>query len=265
MQSKITKITAQKRKGRFNIFIDDHYAFPVSENVLIQFQLVKDMEIDEQLEKQLLAAEQIDKIYQKAINYIASQLRTEKEVTTKLETETDDSDIIGVVIQKLHDNHLLDDQSYANSYVRSEVRIMDKGPVAITQHLKQKGVGDVEIQTALADYYAQDDRLANGLHQAQKMFKRYRNDSFSQVVNKVKNGLARKGYAFDLINTIIEQADFHVDEQAQRQVLKKQFDKAWHRYRELDNRNRQFKTKQFLYRKGFQIDDIERLINEQSF
>ncbi|UQS86409.1 recombination regulator RecX [Nicoliella spurrieriana] len=263
MQSKITKITAQKRKGRFNIFIDGHYAFPVSENVLIQFQLVKDMEIDEPLEKQILNAEQIDKIYQKAINYIASQLRTEKEVVDKLKTQVDDLDIIELVIRKLHDNLLLNDQNYANSYVRSEVRIMDKGPVAITQHLKQKGITADRIQCALDAYYGDDDLINNGLHQANKMFKRYRNDSFNQVMIKIKNGLVRKGYTFDTINEIIDRAAFQPDPDNQAAVLAKQFEKTWHRYRGLDERNRKYKTKQFLYRNGFALEDIDRLIDEQ--
>ncbi|MHA8263177.1 recombination regulator RecX [Lactobacillaceae bacterium Melli_B3] len=264
MQSKITKIVAQKRKGRFNIFIDGHYAFPVSENVLIRFQLIKDMEIDQQLEEQLVAADQIDKIYQKAINYLAGQLRTEHEVRTKLQSLTEDGETIDAVVQRLQTNLLLNDQNYADSYVRSEVRIQDKGPVAITQHLKQKGVGEAQIERALDQYYGEDDLIDNGLHQAQKMFKRYQNDSFQQTLNKIKQGLVRKGYSFDTINVILQQADFQPDPDQQDAVLKRQFERAWHRYRSLDDRKRQFKTKQTLYRKGFQIDAINRLIEDAS-
>ncbi|EPC72337.1 regulatory protein RecX, partial [Lacticaseibacillus paracasei subsp. paracasei Lpp71] len=37
--SEITKITAQKRRGRYNIFIDGTYAFPVSETTLVDYRL----------------------------------------------------------------------------------------------------------------------------------------------------------------------------------------------------------------------------------
>ncbi|MHA8138128.1 recombination regulator RecX [Lactobacillaceae bacterium Scapto_B20] len=262
MQSKITKIAAQKRKGRFNIFIDGHYAFPVSENVLIRFQLVKDMEIDQQLEEQLVAADQVDKVYQKAINYLSGQLRTEKEVVDKLHQFTEEVDVIDTVVERLRTNLLLNDQNYADSYVRSEVRIQDKGPMAITQHLKQKGIDEFHIEQALNHYYSEEDLIDNGLHQAQKMFKRYQNDSFQQILNKIKQGLVRKGYSFDTINVILQQADFEPDFEQQAMVLKRQFDRTWHRYRNLDDRNRQFKTKQTLYRKGFQIDDINHLIED---
>ena len=45
--AKISKIEAQKRKGRYNIYLDGKYAFPVAESVLIQFRLMKGTELDE--------------------------------------------------------------------------------------------------------------------------------------------------------------------------------------------------------------------------
>ncbi|MEJ6399593.1 recombination regulator RecX [Nicoliella lavandulae] len=263
MESKITKIAAQRRKGRFNIFIDGHYAFPVSENVLIRYQLVKDMVIDESLENQLVSADHIDKIYQKAINYLSGQLRTTQEVVNKLKTETEDSAIIDSVVERLKQNLLLDDQSYANSYVRSEVRIQDKGPTAIKQHLHQKGIADSMIESALDEFYSDDDLVVNGLKQARKMFKRYQNDSFNQAINKVKNGLVRKGYSFEIIDQVIELADFKPDFDHQAVVLKKQFEKSWHRYRRYDQQQRAYKTKQALYRKGFSLDSISQLIDAE--
>ena len=46
MKQKITSITAQKRPGRFNVFLDGNYAFSVSEEVLVKFQLAKGKELD---------------------------------------------------------------------------------------------------------------------------------------------------------------------------------------------------------------------------
>ena len=46
MKQKITSITAQKRPGRFNVFLDGNYAFSVSEEVLVKFQLSKGKELD---------------------------------------------------------------------------------------------------------------------------------------------------------------------------------------------------------------------------
>ena len=50
----ITKITTQtKRTDRYNIFIDEKYAFSVAEEVLLKFQLKKGKEIDSLLLSQI--------------------------------------------------------------------------------------------------------------------------------------------------------------------------------------------------------------------
>lgn len=44
----ITKITRQKRnEERYNIFLNDEYAFSVDESVLVKYRLTKGMTIDE--------------------------------------------------------------------------------------------------------------------------------------------------------------------------------------------------------------------------
>ena len=43
----ITAIVAQKRPGRFNVFLNGQYAFPVAESVLIKYRLYKGMEVDQ--------------------------------------------------------------------------------------------------------------------------------------------------------------------------------------------------------------------------
>ena len=44
----ITKVSAQKRQGRYNIFLDQEYAFSVSEKTLAEFVLLKGQELSPQ-------------------------------------------------------------------------------------------------------------------------------------------------------------------------------------------------------------------------
>lgn len=37
---KVTKIVAQKRAGRYNIYLDEQYAFPIGESVMIKFRVL---------------------------------------------------------------------------------------------------------------------------------------------------------------------------------------------------------------------------------
>ena len=63
MTKKITKIMAQKRSGRYNVYLDDKYAFPISESVMIKFSVFKGMEVDDALAAEMIAADDISKAY----------------------------------------------------------------------------------------------------------------------------------------------------------------------------------------------------------
>src|SRR5690554_6643246 len=53
----ISKIEPQKRKGRYNIYINEEFAFGVDEEVLLKFHLNKGMHITPDLEKEIEAEE----------------------------------------------------------------------------------------------------------------------------------------------------------------------------------------------------------------
>ena len=76
--SKITKIQAQKRKGRYNVYLDGKYAFPVAETTLIEFRLMKDVELTDKQVKEIEDRENVNKAYGDAVNFLSYQLRTEK-------------------------------------------------------------------------------------------------------------------------------------------------------------------------------------------
>lgn len=251
----ITMIEAQKRSGRFNIYVDGHYAFPVSDSVLVDFRLYKGMEIDKELEERLTAADDVAKAYNRALDYLSHQLRTEKEVQDKLTTLEIPEDTIEQTLKKLRDFSLVDDAHYAASYVRTMMHTGDKGPRVIRQHLRQKGVGEKVIDDALV-LFTPAEQLAVGTAVAQKLAKRYQHNSTRNREQKMRQGLMTRGFGGDAIKTMLDAVDLTPDVDEQRALLAKQGEKLWHRYRALSESERQYKTKQALYRKGFKLDDI---------
>jgi len=251
----ITMIEAQKRSGRYNIYIDGAYAFPVSEGVLIDFRLFKGMEVDQQLKSQLVDADNVSKAYNRALDYLSNQLRTEKEVHDKLVTLEIPEPTIDATFKKLRELHLLDDAHYAASYVRTMMHTGDKGSRVIRQHLRQKGVGEKLIDDALL-LYTPEDRLTVGTAVAQKLAKRYHRQAFGTQQQKIRQGLMSRGFNNDEIGQMLESLDLTPDVDQQHELLVKQGEKVWHRYRTLSPSERKYKTNQVLYRKGFQLDDI---------
>lgn len=251
----ITMIEAQKRSGRYNIYVDGAYAFPVSESVLIDFRLFKGMEIDKQLESQLVDADNVSKAYNRALDYLSNQLRTEKEVRDKLVDLEIPEATIDVTFKKLRELHLVDDAHYAASYVRTMMHTGDKGPRVIRQNLRHKGVGEKVIDDALV-LYTPEERLAVGTATAQKLAKRYHHQAFGTQQQKIRQGLLTRGFDNDEASQMLATLELTPDIDEQHDLLVKQGEKLWRRYRALSFSERQYKTKQALYRKGFQLDDI---------
>nr|SFZ87465.1 regulatory protein RecX [Loigolactobacillus rennini] len=258
----ITKISAQKRKGRYNIFLDEQYAFPVSESVLIQFRLAKGLEIDAQLQAKITAAEAKAQSYQLALNYLAHQLRSEMEVRRYLKQHDVTYPVRQQVIERLHQLKLVDDANYAASYVRTMKRTSDKGPIVIQKKLQEKGIAPELILNAL-DLYSDGALLANGLKAAQKLAHRYRRLSFRQQQQKIRLGLRQKGYPQDLVSQLLDRLDLQKDDATEWQALVQQGRKAWRKNARYSDKQRRQKTKQQLYRKGFALLQIDRFLAEQ--
>ncbi|MFC6179809.1 recombination regulator RecX [Lactiplantibacillus daowaiensis] len=263
MPAKVTLIQAQKRSGRYNIYLDGKYAFPISESVMIKFRVFKGMEIDPELQMQMMAADDISRAYTRALDYLSHQLRTEKEVHDKLVTEEIEEPVIEATMKKLREMHLLDDQQYAAAYVRTAKNTSEKGPRVIRQTLRQKGVGEQLIDDALAEQFQADDRLENATAMAKKLAKRYQRQAFKTMLQKVRQGLMTKGFDSDTITAAMDSLDLEPDVDEQWDALVQQGTKLWQRNRKYAFSERAMRTKRNLYQKGFLMDDINKFIDEQ--
>jgi len=263
MTKKVTKIMAQKRSGRYNVYLDDQYAFPISESVMLEFRVFKGMEVDKALQAKMIAADDLSKAYTRALDYLSHQLRTEKEVHDKLRDEDLDETVVDATMQRLRELRLLNDQQYADAYVRTAKRTSDKGPRVIRQNLRLKGVGEQLIDDALAGQFSTDDRLDNATELAQKLVKRYRRLAFKTMQQKVRQGMMAKGFDGDTITASIAALDLQPDVDEQWVALETQGQKLWQRNRKYSFSERTMRTKKSLYQKGFLMDDINRFIDEQ--
>lgn len=261
MPKKITSITLQKKAGRFNIFLDGEYAFPVSEDILIKYRLAKGQELDEALIAQLKQDDIVSKAYNKALDYLSYQLRSIKEMKTylaKLEVTPEASE---QVIKKLCDLNLLNDLNYAQSYVKTAMNTTDKGPYVITQKLKQKGIKDEFIASAL-ELYTFERLVSTALKIADKFIAKETKLSFQAKKNKLYQRLLTKGFSSDVIEAVFEEVELKPNEEQEQQALARQAEKLLYRYRNLDKRERNFKLKQALYRKGFSLNEIDIYLQE---
>lgn len=80
----ITSIEAQKRPHRFNLYLNQTFAFGISEDTLISFQLHKGQTISQKVLEQIRNDEQINQAYQASLNYLTYRMRSSAEVKKKI-------------------------------------------------------------------------------------------------------------------------------------------------------------------------------------
>lgn len=258
----ISKITPQKRQGRYNIFINDTFAFGVDEEVLLKFHLTKGLHVTKELQEKIESEESYYKAYQRTLNYLTYSLRSEKQIRDYLKKHEVDqySDRMVEHFKKLK---LLDDLNYAQSYVRTMANVNRKGPRNVEMDLKQRGITDDKILTALEEY-SYEQELENAYHLAEKRWRRTKKDSTVQSIQKVKQYLVGKGYSFEIADEVIDQMDTDKDEDVEYNALVKQGNRAIRRYsRKHEGYELSQRLKRFLYSKSFPSELINRFMDER--
>lgn len=260
--SKITKIEAQKRKGRYNIYLDGIYAFPVDESIVAKYMLHKNMEISENFKKQLEAEDGFQKAYSRSLNYLGYALRSEKEIIDDLLAHEYSAHTAQDVCTKLKEQGYINDQVYAESYIRTAANLTGKGPLLIKRELKKRGVADERIEEAM-DEYPLEQMVENGVELAEKVIRRSSRSSSRETSNKIRQNLMQKGFNSEVINLVMEQIETEKEEEDEYEALKIQGDKIWRKQSRLKGSKKIQKVKSSLYQKGFSGDLITQFINEK--
>ncbi|MFD2442429.1 recombination regulator RecX [Bacillus sp. CGMCC 1.16607] len=257
----ITKITTQKKQSdRYNVYVNDgdgeKYAFSVDEDVLIKYSLKKGLELDEFTQFEVLYQDTVRKALSIAIQYLALRMRSEKEVKDYLKLKDIEDPVIQEVIHRLYNLKYINDNEFAIAYVRTQINTTDKGPNVVKMELKEKGIETMIVDHVMEEF-SYNLQLSKVLKLCQKALNKKRNDSQYIFEQKLKQALLRKGYTLSVIDEALREwkKDMN-DETGDHEAIIKQGEKAIKNYG--DNKQ---KVKQFLYRKGFSMDEIEDYLN----
>ena len=260
----ISKIGRQKNNPeRYNIYLDEKYAFAVDESTLIKFALTKGkileaFEIDE-----ITYEDEIAKAFNRALNFLSFQMRSEYEVKRKLLEAGFGESVVLEAVRKLEKLGFLNDETYSKALLETKKKTAKKGPKAIKQDLVRKGI-DKETQNKVLNSFTYEEQLSIAKELAEKAVRSHQNKTPIQIKQKIQELLTRKGYSFTIISEIIEEIDIEPEENGWQQLIEKQGDKLWHKYSsKLTGRDLRMKMKQALYQKGFPIEVIDMFLDEK--
>ncbi len=258
---KITSV--QKSKSTFyRVYFDNKESLRVSEDMLVNYRLLKDREFSEKEFYEIKKKIGYDIGLQLAMNYISYQLRSEKEVRTYLKGKEIDPADCDLVVSRLKELQVLDDSNYAKSYIRTQLRLNDKGPQVLKRDLVTKGIAMEKIAEAL-ELYTPELQTELAEHAAQKVIKKTHGKSHRELLDKIRQNLLQKGFSSDVIRNTMEQLDLKIDEDAEWEALCKEGRKQLRRLNHKTSQQKRTTIKQKLYQKGFSFDLIQRFIDEE--
>ena len=199
---KITSIKQQvKLTNRYSVYIDGAYSFSLSETALIETKISSGKELDsDQLESyKKLSAD--DKLYNRALRYVAMRQRSVWEATDYLKRKGAAPEAIEYCIAKLLDLRLLDDFAYARSFVRDRRLLRSSSKRKLLMELRKKRVDSAAIDAALAEDETDDTSAIRQLIGKKRRQLKYQDN------DKLMQYLARQGFSYGDIKTALSAND----------------------------------------------------------
>lgn len=197
---KITKITQQvKRADRYSIFVEGKYAFSLSESALLQSKLVSGQELSKEqvVEYKKLSAD--DKIYNQALRYAAMRTRSVWEMEQYLKRKNAAPPLVESILNKLSNIGLLSDEVFARAWIANRRLLKPTSLRRLKQELRAKRVPDEIVEEAL-----QEDET-DELDTLRELVERKRKQAKYQDNLKLMQYLARQGYNYDDIKTVLNE------------------------------------------------------------
>jgi len=201
---KVTRITQQeKQRDRYSIFIDDKYAFSLSEGALLESKLAVGQELDKAALKQWKQVSADDKIYNQALRYAAVRLRSTWEMEQYLRRKDASPPLVEIILNKLSIIDLLNDEAFARAWMANRRLLRPTSTRKLQQELRVKRVADEVIEAVLSEEATGDDLTAlREVVVKKRNLPKYRADPM-----KLMNYLAHQGFSYGDIKDVLAEYD----------------------------------------------------------
>lgn len=189
---KVTKIEAQvKSKGRYSIFIDNKFAFGISELGLIDSGLRVGAELAAAELESLKDEAKNDKLYNQLLSLIMRRPRSRWELEDYLKKKSVDEQAANELVDRLKEKGFVDDFGFAKRWVENRRLLKPTSRRKLEFELRQKRVSDNLIKQVLAEDETQDiDTLKEEVARKRRQT-RYADET------KLMRYLAGRGYRYD--------------------------------------------------------------------
>lgn len=196
-----------KHPGKYDIYLNGQFAYTVHEDTLIAMKLLKGTKLDHADLARLEQEERVNEAFNRAIRWIGRRPYASQEIERKLLQAGWEEETATAVVEKLKQQQLIDDRSFAEQWTDNRIRVQRKGRHLVRHELMQKGVAKADIE-AVVNAIDPDAELESALHLGQKKWRQTSGDVRSRK-QKTTAYLMRRGFPSDIVREVIRQYSDH--------------------------------------------------------
>ena len=248
-------IKYKKDKGNtYKVYVDDEIVI-LYDDVIIKYNLLCNKNIDSKLFDEIKEYNLFLDGYYKAIKYINKKMRTELEIKKYLNKLCIKDSDIDKIIKLLYKDGYLNKEIYMKAYINDQYNLSNNGPLKVKKDLISLGYNEFEIKDYIdsLEWKLKIEKIIN------KKLKINNKLSNNALKTKVLNDIIKLGYEKENILYYLNSIELSSDSDN----LLKEYNKIYTKYcNKYSGNELEYKTINYLYKKGFNIEDIKRCIDE---
>jgi regulatory protein len=195
---KITALEVQRKNpNRVNVHLNGEFAFGLARIVAAWLRVGQ--ELSEVKIEQLVSEDGHERAYQQAMLFLSYRARSESEIRQNLRKHEIPELVIEQTLERLRKAGLANDDQFAQAWVENRNTFRPRSRRMMAMELKQKGLADEAIQTAVQNV----DDEASAYEAAQKRAARFKGLEWNEFRKKLSEFLARRGYSYSVIAPVV--------------------------------------------------------------
>lgn len=207
---KITRIEPQKSHAeRVNVHVDGAFRFALAQELAYRETLRVGDELTEARIVELEREDQLWKARESALNLLSFRPRTARELRRRLLQKEFPESVTDACVEELTGKGLVDDASFAESFVRDRVRFKPRGSRRLAQELRAKGVDAETAQEAIGEVMEREETSDVELaREVVAKWPRRAGEDPQGARRRLYGFLARRGFASDAIREVMEEIEW---------------------------------------------------------
>lgn len=203
--ARITKLEPQKKNSsRWSIFVDNSFFAGCSEEMMAELHLHVGDDLNSERLDEIRDALGLTKVRDSALRYLALRSRSVSEMHNYLKRKGFDESQIESTIAWLEGKQYLNDQQFAESWVRNRQQLAPRGKRRLLMELYQKGI-DRETAGQVVESSSTPEEEAEAAYRVVIARKnRFRGMESLEIKRKIYNFLSYRGFSPDVAELVFE-------------------------------------------------------------